>query len=243
METNPPPRNDVPVAGRKLTLWGASLGLAFAVGLGLLGIVNGEPPQRAAQAAGTLAMVIILATPPLVALATLKMPAILRGPFLLAAAALSFVSIGVSLAGVGIVFVPSSILFGIAAWRAFRRGGWARGAALLFLILTLGMAALFPYSFTRLYAGADEGRCWEYTRYRDGRVEWRESENTYSGSSRASGSFSDAGTSDVVGEGGACTSDIVTAEEAVESLTFWILGVAGFALVWVGGRRSVRLSP
>ena len=145
-----PSHSDVSTPGRSVVLWGASLGIVFAAGLGVLRIGNTTPPYLLVEFATSIMLGLILATPYLAAFASLKTSAAARFALLLAGAVLAFLSVGISLAGVGVVFLPSSILFSIGAFRTYGsvKGGLAKRS---FLALAALMAtSVIVYSFVLL---------------------------------------------------------------------------------------------
>ncbi len=210
----------------------------MAIGLGLLKLYNGSREDLLLELPGTLTMSLLLASPHIVAFAALRAGPAARPPLLLASALLSFVSMGVSLAGVGIVFLPSAVLYAVGAALALGQApGWrTRGAALLLSVAAVGSSTLLPYGFFRLFSGPPEQHCWETVRYADGRVETRERVDTVPGEGGMGMSFG-AQAPGVTSQQGHCVSDVATLAEAAQGVGFWAIGMAGLGAVWVAGSR------
>lgn len=212
----------------------------MATGLSLLPLLLGAKDDLGLQVLGRSVFGLVLATPHVAAFASLRTGPAARPPLLLASVLLSFVSMGVSLAGAGIVFVPSVILYAIGFAVALRHAPdrAVRRAALLLSVIAIGSAALLPYAFLRLYSGQPEEHCWETVRYADGRVETREV--AASGTDGMGLSFQPDGLG-VSSQQGHCVGDVVTAAEAGQGLEFWALGMAGLGVVWLAGARRPEL--
>ncbi len=225
------PLDEVPADVTGPIIWGAAIGLSGAFGLGVLRLANADGPERSAELAGTVVLFLLLSTPAAIAFAALRAGGLPRGPLLLGAVVSSLLSLGISFAGLGIIFLVPAVLFGIGAFHCFRVSGWKRGIVTVFALGALGASALFAHSFVLLFSGPGEARCWETIRYEDGRVESRTYE-VPSGNTMSGGSSNRPG---VISESGGCTSDIITAAEAVKSLTAWGFGAMLIATIWATG--------
>jgi len=241
--------------GSLLATIGGVLGLAAGLFLGGLRAIGGPPsgwldqpgepytglpPGLLEQAPGNAAFALILIFPYIVALIAARRVSRFRAPLLLAAAVLSFVSMGISLAGAGIVFLPAVVLLVVAASASVKAAGWHGRRTMLPLVLSVVAAVVAGLSSTSLFVHQDP-RCWEWVKY-DGRTEWRSipvPEGSFQGQSGASGSAAGVLPPGATSSGSECTSDIITGWEALASLG--ILAAAAGVLVtagWYGGRGS-----
>lgn len=238
--------------GSLLAIIGGLLGLAAGLFLGGLRTIGGPPagwldqpgapysglpPGLLEQAPGNAAFAIVLVFPYVVALIAARREPRVRATLLLAAALLSFVSMGISLAGAGIVFLPAAVLLIVAAVGSFKAAGWHGRRTALPALISLVAAVVVGLSFASLFM-YDDPRCWEWVAY-DGRTEWRSvpvPEGSFQGQGQASGTNIGPLPPGAKSSGSECSSDIITPVEALASLG--ILGAGAGLLAtagWYGG--------
>ena len=152
---------------------------------------------------------------------------VLRASLLGAAASMAFLAMLLTAASVGFVLFPLVVLLVLATVLAVsslrrsgvgdERGATAMLAGVLPTLWLLGAASLSVFS-------ANDGRCWEFTRYADGTTT-RESIPYSNSLSGGSGPVAPG----VVEVGQTCSSDVVTAREGAAGLAFLAVGIAAVA--------------
>ena len=169
---------------------------------------------------------------------------VLRASLLGAAASMGFLAMLLAAASVGFVLLPLVLLLMVTtalAVSSLRRSGigdersaTAMLAGVLPTLWLFGAASLFVFS-------ANDGRCWEFTRYADGTT--TRTSIPYSNSSSGSAIVAPG----VVEQGQTCSSDVVTAREGVAGLAFLATGIALTAFVARptsgGTSASIRRTP
>lgn len=198
----------------KVALTGGLLGLAQAVGLAVLLMVNRDPGTERWD----LIKAVFLAVPYGVALASAFLErAAVRGVGLLVAGVSSLAFTALFLMSFGMALLPVTILLFIAAARAFA------GVRLSPMAITAGAAtsiigaALLVSTFFSLHTSQDE-RCWEWIRYPDGREDTQRTERFSVGTVGPIGEPVETPRGSGTRVAGGCVSDIVTGREAAQGL-------------------------
>lgn len=211
---------------RTLELIGGSLGLAAALALGTLRVVNEAPPQRLEEALGNVVFGLILLTPYVLALLSARLPVRFRWVILLPCVLLSLVSLGISLAGVGFIFLPAMVLLAIATVRSLERTPSMKVSRKGVIVLaSILVVAIVGTAFFTLLLSHDDPRTWEYTTYADGRTVWNSVTPTQGISTI--GPLQPG----AVEVGSESVSDVITNKEAVESLGLLVIAGVGFYLL------------
>ena len=147
-----------------LAVIAAFLGMIPAIGLGLMKFLNTGEPQASAEIAGTIALVLLYASPYSFTLmvSRIRKPSV-RGGFLIALGLLSLIaSLSILLSGISIVFLPATILIWIAAIRSFRASEGPVTAMAVPTVVGLIVSSLVALAFfTMTMIEEPEARCWE----------------------------------------------------------------------------------
>lgn len=229
--------------GSRQALIGGLLGLAVGLFLSGFRAFAGPPPQRIEEAPGNAVFALILVSPYIIALVSRRLAANVRAPLLLAASLLSFASVGISLAGAGVLFLPATVMLAIATARSFGAGGGHGLRRALPIALALVAAVVVGLAFASLFIHKDP-RCWAWVKY-DGRTEWS-SAPVPPGSFQGSGSSSSGQVGPLppgaTSAGSECTSDIITPVEACKGLGILATGATLLATgSWAG--RPLNAPP
>lgn len=208
---------------------GAAVGVAGALFLGGLRVVNSEPPQVRAEWAGNLVFTLIYLTPFVLSLFALRARSVWRGPVWAGAALLALLGAFTALSGVSLVLLPAAALLAPAALATLVHSpppGWLAG-----VLVVVALVGLVGGSWLVLITGEDDGRCWELVRGAEGESAWREVP------------YSQSGTVTMPPEGDGtgvvsswCTNDVITMDEA--GLGFLLLTAASLPVGWL-----LRRSP
>ena len=223
----------------KLILVGALLGLLLALGLSVLRVALTEAsPQRVEEGLGSVAFGLIYLSPYLIALyAVHRLQPSSRAPLLLAATILSLAASVLAFSGVSLVFLPATILLGIATVRAYRSPNQGARRSMALSLAAFAAAVVVGSAFTILFIHQDP-RCWEFTQYADGETVWRSVAVPESGIGAAG--LLGPPPEEAISQATHCTSDIVTPVEALEGMGVLATGL----LVLLGiGRHNERNLP
>jgi len=215
-----------------LEITGGFFGLLVALGLSALRIGNSSPPQRAEEALGNAVIFLILATPYIIALLSTRLPAGSRWVFLLPATLVSAASLVTALSGVTLLFLPATVMLGLAAWRSMDLKSFTGLQRAAFALAALLIFALAVASFASLFLNEDP-RGWTYVTYEDGTTEWQstapiQSQNT---TVKVIG-ISVTVTPGAATQGGHATSDVITNGEALRGAGLLAVAWIGFAILW-----------
>jgi hypothetical protein len=218
-------------AGQKAAVVGGLLGLAPALGLGALRLINQDQPEAQTQVAGNLVFALVYASPYLLTLALSRTrdPAT-RGGLLLAVSLLSLVASFSSLAGVTVALLPATVVIFVASARSIRVADQRVSRILSGLLAGLVGAAAIGFSFFALFGlEAEESRCWALTRGVDGQQRWQ-ARDSVGGPSTLTIGVAEPDVERVI-----CTSDIITSSEATSGLV--VLAAASVGMVGVSRLR------
>ncbi len=215
--------------------------IGLVVALGLAGVrafhlfddpIPFNPLRFREEAFGNLVFTLILATPYLAALFSVKLPAGARWVVLLPAAIVSLPAIFISFSLIGFLFIPAIGFLVAATGRSFNKNSVSGIGKALAIGMTITVIATVFGAGTLLFQNRNDARGWRYTTSDDGRTEWESVPQT-PGLIGFGVQAPDGGSS-----GGGATSDIITATEAANGgallLLAWIeIGAIG----WYGARR------
>lgn len=205
---------------RPLELIGGILGLIVAVGLGCVRAfhllddpIPFNPLRFREEGFGDLVFILILATPYLAALFSVKLPAGARWPVLLPAAILSLPAILISFSLLGFLFIPAIGFLFAATGRSFTLNRVSGIGEALAIAMTITIIATVFTAGTSLFQNRNDARGWSYKTYPDGHTEWESVPQTQTpGLIGITIRAPNNGNS-----GGTAVSDIVTATEAATS--------------------------
>ncbi|MEK7326327.1 MAG: hypothetical protein AAB217_13825 [Chloroflexota bacterium] len=208
------------IPGRIFGLTGGIWGLVAGLALGGLRFALSETPLRGAEWIGDLAFLAVYVAPFALALIALrwKNPAH-RAMAWMAGSTLALLGAFTAFSGVSLVFLPATVLLGIAALQAIASTA-LRNIAVVFIVAT-GVIALNAGALFVLFAREDP-QCWELIRSADGRQEWQAAPFTFTGAISASG---------VGPVGRVCTSDMISPAEGILSLGLLSLGAIGLSIL------------
>ena len=211
---------------------GAIAGLVPAIGLGVLRVLNLEPPEAIEQLAGTLALVLVYGSPYVLTLMACRVPdSATRGGLLVSLGLLSLVASFSSLSLVTVALLPATALIWLGAVRSLSCSGRPLHAALPMATVGLFIAGLVGFGFFALLLMQDpESRCWVLAADESGQYHWESRPNVGGPGELSSGNL---------GWGvrrSSCTSDVITnAEAAMASVS---VAVALLFMWMLCGRRS-----
>jgi hypothetical protein len=208
------------VFDHRLVARGAILGLVAAVGLGLLGFVNSGPLERELEVLGTFALALVYATPSLLAFLSLRGRPIL----LLAAILLGLLASFSAFSGVTLVLLVPTGMWATAYIRLLRLGHRPRPLGILAVGLAVGAVLA---SFFALFL-QDDAVCWKIDSH--GQV-------TQVPDQPGPGVGVGVGEDEDVVESG-CTSDVITAAEALLAMGLVGAGLLGSVLAPVQEARG-----
>ena len=210
---------------RRLAMVGAFLGLAPAAVLGVVRAANASDPLSAEALLADAVFTLIYLTPYLVAIYAWRTKrATARAVLLLAATIASLVETFSAISGISLVLLPATIVLLIATILAFRGTGGGVAWKAAFALGAIGAAAFIVASFMVLFL-RDDARCWQLTRYDDGRTEWQSIAVPLPGA----GISVDPAPENATIREARCSSDVITWPEALGSLGLLAVGLIGLA--------------
>lgn len=192
---------------------GGLWGLMSAFIMGGLRVAQSATPQLQAEWIGDVAFLAVYLAPFVLALLALRWKKPAHQAFAWSTGGiLAVLATATAFSGVSLVFLPAGFLLAGAALPALRRVG--RDQTLPILLVTITLVALGIGAWQALIAD-DSGRCWALTRSSDGTENWE------------SVPFDDSMRVSVAGTGRVsttCTTDIISPEEGVMSLSLLAAG-------------------
>ncbi|AKG53258.1 hypothetical protein DGWBC_0579 [Dehalogenimonas sp. WBC-2] len=210
---------------------GGIFGLAVALGLGGLRVFNTffgdsgpfNPLRFNEEAPGNLIFILLLATPYLAALFSIKIPAGTRWMVLLPAVIIALPAIFISFSFIGFLFIPAIGFLLTAAGRSLNKNSVSGAGKVLGVVMAVAIIATVVTSGVSLLRDNDDARGWKYITFADGHTEWESVPQTQ-GQLSIGFQAPQGGTS-----GGSTTSDIITVTEAAAAggllLLAWIEAV------------------
>lgn len=224
-----------------LAVIAAILGMIPAIGLGPMKFLNAGEPQASAEITGTVALVLLYASPYSFTLmvSRVREPSV-RGGILIALGLLSLIaSLSILVSGITIVFLPATILIWIAAIRSLRASERTVTAMAVPAVVGLIVSSLVVLGFFMMTTIEEpEARCWELV---DGHWKSQAIDGETYRVDRAGDRIS-IGMSGSSGSRSTCISDVITNAEA--SMTIGVLVVAFLVMwrgkVWAERRKRLR---
>ena len=208
------------------------------VGLRVFNMSFGDPgpfnPLRLREEAlGNIVFILILATPYLAALFSMKLPAGARWLVLLPATIISLPAIFISFSLIGILFIPAIVFMFMATSRSLNTNSILGTGRVLGVVTAITIVVTVFTAGTLLFQSHNDARGWRYTTDADGHTEWESVPQT----PQTPGRIGIEIQAPAVGtSGGNATSDIITVTEAANGgmllLLAWIeIGVLGLYAV------------
>ncbi len=208
----------------RLAMVGSFLGLAPAVVLGVVRGANASDPLSAEALLADAVFTLIYLSPYLIAIYAWRTTRAARAVPLLAATIASLVETVSAASGISLVLLPATIVLFVGSILAFRDAGGGVAWKSSCVLGAIGAAAFIVASFLVLFL-RDDARCWELTRYNDGRTEWQSIAVPLAGAGINVGPVPENATS----REARCSSDVITWPEALGSLGLLAVGLTGLA--------------